>query len=168
MDTSCHFSPNWIEFGSLLWVHAYKTIVHTPWSKVCGQVCMGSEPWESHSILSSLFQSFTLSLAGERLTKRLRLRTFRAILRQEMSWFDRKSNSTGALTTRLATNASEVKGVRAVCPLPSSHFPQIKHVSAFFVCLSCIVYFCYKQCVYLIAGYLHIPFWSILLCNLKK
>ena len=52
-----------------------------------------------------------LSLAGERLTARLRVKAFRAILRQEMSWFDKKSNSTGALASRLATDASEVKGV---------------------------------------------------------
>ena len=36
---------------------------------------------------------------------------FQAMLRQDMSWFDRRSNSTGALTTRLATDASEVQGV---------------------------------------------------------
>ena len=31
-----------------------------------------------------------------------------------MSWFDRRSNSTGALTTRLATDASVVQGVRHI------------------------------------------------------
>ena len=64
---------------------------------------------------SSIIQftaSFTLSVAGERLTKRLRCLSFEAMLRQEIAWFDKKSNSTGALTTRLASDASEVKGVR--------------------------------------------------------
>ena len=64
---------------------------------------------------SSLVQftaSFTLSVAGERLTKRLRYLSFQAMVRQEIAWFDKKSNSTGALTTRLANDASEVKGVR--------------------------------------------------------
>lgn len=51
-------------------------------------------------------------MAGERLTKRLRYRTFQAMLKQEISWFDQKSHSTGALTTRLASDAAEVKGVR--------------------------------------------------------
>ena len=34
------------------------------------------------------------------------------MLHQEIGWFDLRSNSTGALTTRLAVDASEVKGVR--------------------------------------------------------
>ena len=56
-------------------------------------------------------QIVTLSFAGERLTQRLRIKTFQAMMRQEMSWYDKRSNSTGALTTRLAVDASEVKGV---------------------------------------------------------
>lgn len=60
----------------------------------------------------SLTQSFSLSIAGERLTKRIRLKTFQAILKQEIGWFDQRSHSTGALATRLATDAAELKGVR--------------------------------------------------------
>ena len=33
------------------------------------------------------------------------------MLRQEIGWFDIRKNSTGALSTRLAVDASEVKGV---------------------------------------------------------
>ena len=58
-----------------------------------------------------VMQTFALSLAGERLTKRLRYKSFTAMLRQEIGWFDDKRNSTGALSTRLAADASEVKGV---------------------------------------------------------
>ena len=39
---------------------------------------------------------------------------FRAILRQEMGYFDDHKNSTGALTTRLATDASKVQGATGV------------------------------------------------------
>ena len=56
-------------------------------------------------------QNFTLAVAGERLTKRLRYLSFKAILRQDIAWFDQKTNSTGALAARLASDASEVKGV---------------------------------------------------------
>ena len=66
----------------------------------------------THTHTHTLTQNLTLQLAGERLTKRLRLQTFRAMLRQEMAWFDKKVNSTGALTVRLAVDASDVKGVR--------------------------------------------------------
>ncbi|XP_030163746.1 phosphatidylcholine translocator ABCB4 isoform X4 [Lynx canadensis] len=53
---------------------------------------------------------FTLGKAGEILTTRLRLMAFKAMLRQDMSWFDDHKNSTGALSTRLATDASQVQG----------------------------------------------------------
>ena len=42
---------------------------------------------------------------------RLRLKTFRAYLRQDIAFFDDKFHSTGALTTRLATDASLIKNV---------------------------------------------------------
>ena len=50
-------------------------------------------------------------MAGEKLTKRIRLQTFETMLRQEIGWFDQQQNSTGALAVRLAVDASEVKGV---------------------------------------------------------
>ncbi|XP_069815586.1 ATP-dependent translocase ABCB1-like isoform X2 [Dendropsophus ebraccatus] len=62
------------------------------------------------SFITFFLQGFTFGKAGEILTMRLRLLTFKAMLRQEMGWFDDKKNSTGALTTRLATDASQVQG----------------------------------------------------------
>ena len=64
-----------------------------------------------HQVVSFI-QNFTLSIAGEKLTKRLRFQSFQSILKQEIGWFDLKTNSTGHLTTRLATDAAEVKGVK--------------------------------------------------------
>ena len=57
-----------------------------------------------------LLQTFFFTLSGEYLTARLRDRAFKAMLRQEMGWFDDKFNSTGALTTRLASDAAQVQG----------------------------------------------------------
>ncbi|XP_075683762.1 ATP-dependent translocase ABCB1-like [Rhinoderma darwinii] len=62
------------------------------------------------SFVTFFLQGFTFGKAGEILTTRLRLLTFKAMLRQEIGWFDNKKNSTGALTTRLATDASQVQG----------------------------------------------------------
>nr|XP_048289551.1 multidrug resistance protein 2 isoform X3 [Myodes glareolus] len=56
------------------------------------------------------FQGFTFGKSGEILTKRLRYKVFKSILRQDISWFDDPKNSTGALTTRLASDAANVKG----------------------------------------------------------
>lgn len=55
-------------------------------------------------------QSFSFSVAGESLTSRLRGLTFEAILKQEVGWFDRKTNSVGALCARLSGDAASVQG----------------------------------------------------------
>ncbi|XP_061185952.1 ATP-dependent translocase ABCB1-like isoform X2 [Saccostrea echinata] len=62
------------------------------------------------SFLTFLLQGFSFSVSGENLTMRLRQSCFRALLRQDIEYFDDQKNSTGALTTRLATEAAEVQG----------------------------------------------------------
>lgn len=49
-------------------------------------------------------------MSGENLTSRLRFGSFKAMLRQEIGWFDEDRNSTGTLTTRLADDAAKVQG----------------------------------------------------------
>ncbi|KAM6277328.1 ATP-dependent translocase ABCB1-like [Spheniscus humboldti] len=66
------------------------------------------------SFFTFFFQGFTFGKAGEILTMRLRFMAFKAMLRQDMGWFDNSTNSTGALTTRLANDASQVKGATGV------------------------------------------------------
>uniref|UniRef100_A0A8C4JDL3 Phosphatidylcholine translocator ABCB4-like n=1 Tax=Dromaius novaehollandiae TaxID=8790 RepID=A0A8C4JDL3_DRONO len=66
------------------------------------------------SFFTFFFQGFTFGKAGEILTMRLRFMAFKAMLRQDMGWFDDTKNSTGALTTRLANDASQVKGATGV------------------------------------------------------
>ncbi|XP_015708893.1 ATP-dependent translocase ABCB1-like isoform X4 [Coturnix japonica] len=66
------------------------------------------------SFFTFFFQGFTFGKAGEILTMRLRFMAFKAMLRQDMAWFDDPKNSTGALTTRLANDASLVKGATGV------------------------------------------------------
>ncbi|KAM5203435.1 ATP-dependent translocase ABCB1 [Hipposideros larvatus] len=62
------------------------------------------------SFITFFLQGYTFGKAGEILTKRLRYMVFRSILRQDVSWFDDPKNTTGALTTRLANDAAQVKG----------------------------------------------------------
>ncbi|XP_058878458.1 ATP-dependent translocase ABCB1-like isoform X2 [Acipenser ruthenus] len=62
------------------------------------------------SFFSLFFQGFSFGKSGEILTMRLRFRAFKAMLRQDLGWFDDPRNSTGALTTRLATDAAQVQG----------------------------------------------------------
>ncbi|XP_072301487.1 bile salt export pump [Eucyclogobius newberryi] len=62
------------------------------------------------SFFAQFLQNFAFAKSGELLTRRLRRLGFQAMLRQEVGWFDDPMNSPGALTTRLATDASMVQG----------------------------------------------------------
>lgn len=53
---------------------------------------------------------YSFTVAGEYLTERLRGLAFRAMLRQELGWFDDKANGTGSLCARLSGDASAVQG----------------------------------------------------------
>uniref|UniRef100_A0A8B9JY20 ATP-binding cassette, sub-family B (MDR/TAP), member 5 n=1 Tax=Astyanax mexicanus TaxID=7994 RepID=A0A8B9JY20_ASTMX len=62
------------------------------------------------AFLTFFFQGYMFGKSGEILTMRLRSQAFKAILRQDISWFDDHNNAVGVLTTKLATDASLVKG----------------------------------------------------------
>ncbi|XP_074515465.1 bile salt export pump isoform X2 [Sebastes fasciatus] len=62
------------------------------------------------SFFTQFLQGYAFAKSGELLTRRLRKLGFQAMLRQEIGWFDDRRNSPGALTTRLATDASMVQG----------------------------------------------------------
>uniref|UniRef100_A0A4W3HT08 ATP binding cassette subfamily B member 11 n=1 Tax=Callorhinchus milii TaxID=7868 RepID=A0A4W3HT08_CALMI len=62
------------------------------------------------SFLTQFLQGYFFAKSGELLTRRLRKIGFQAMLGQEIGWFDDRKNSPGTLTTRLATDASQVQG----------------------------------------------------------
>ncbi|XP_060081688.1 ATP-dependent translocase ABCB1-like [Ylistrum balloti] len=66
------------------------------------------------ALIALSLQSYMFGKSGEILTMRLRKMAFDAMMRQDMSYFDDQKNSTGALTTRLATEASEVHGAAGI------------------------------------------------------
>ncbi|GAB5568598.1 ATP-binding cassette sub-family B member 5 isoform X1 [Prionailurus iriomotensis] len=61
--------------------------------------------------VSYFIQGLFYGRAGEILTMRLRHLAFKAMLYQDISWFDDKENSTGALTTILAMDIAQIQGV---------------------------------------------------------
>ena len=63
------------------------------------------------SFLANFTQHCFFILSGEKLTKRLRTMVFTHLLKQEIGFFDEDDNSTGALTSRLATDATKVEGL---------------------------------------------------------
>lgn len=63
------------------------------------------------SFVGNTGQHAVLGISGEKLTKRLRSEAFRALLRQEIGYFDLEENSLGALTGRLSSDAGAIKGL---------------------------------------------------------
>ncbi|XP_054737347.1 multidrug resistance protein homolog 49 [Anastrepha obliqua] len=60
--------------------------------------------------VGSLLQSYMFTAAGAKMTSRLRHDAFRAIISQEVAYFDDERNSVGALCARLAGDCSNVQG----------------------------------------------------------
>lgn len=65
------------------------------------------------TIFIYLLQHYFYTLMGERLTTRIRLLMFSAILSNEIGWFDLDENSTGSLTSKLAADATLVRSALA-------------------------------------------------------
>ena len=55
-------------------------------------------------------QGVMFSIAGENLTSRMRKDAFSAMLQQEMGWYDKVENNTGALCARLSGDCAKVQG----------------------------------------------------------
>ncbi|XP_046665840.1 multidrug resistance protein homolog 49 isoform X2 [Homalodisca vitripennis] len=55
-------------------------------------------------------QISSLTMAGVRMTSRLRVNVFRAMLQQDMAWFDDTRNSVGGLCAKLSSDTSSVQG----------------------------------------------------------
>ena len=58
---------------------------------------------------SAFSQSFTLTFFSTRLSLRLKISSYRSMLSQQMSWFDRPENNIGSLCTRLIADPTDVQ-----------------------------------------------------------
>eukprot|EP00249_Psilotum_nudum_P024545 c29214_g2_i1 orf=143-4090(-) len=56
-------------------------------------------------------QMTCFAIGGSRLVQRVRLLTFEKILHQEIGWFDKTENSSGAVSARLSTDAAQVRNI---------------------------------------------------------
>ncbi|KIH55328.1 ABC transporter, ATP-binding protein [Ancylostoma duodenale] len=61
--------------------------------------------------ISTLISGYLFGRAGESFTKRLRISLFANIVKQDGEYFDREDHSSGKLTTRLATDAPNIRAV---------------------------------------------------------
>ncbi|KAK9480263.1 P-loop containing nucleoside triphosphate hydrolase protein [Lipomyces japonicus] len=58
-----------------------------------------------------IFTISVLSYTGQKLVRRIRYQSFRQMLRQDISYFDREENTTGVLTSTLSKDAQSVEGL---------------------------------------------------------
>ncbi|KAE9600339.1 hypothetical protein Lal_00045790 [Lupinus albus] len=65
------------------------------------------------SMTLNVLQHYSFAYMGSKLTKRIRLRMLEKILSFETAWFDEEQNSSGALCSRLSSEASMVKSLVA-------------------------------------------------------
>lgn len=59
-------------------------------------------------------QGYCFAYCSERLVRRVRDKAFRTMLRQDISWFDREENTSGALTSFLSTETTHLAGMSGV------------------------------------------------------
>ncbi|WVY93657.1 hypothetical protein V8G54_032745 [Vigna mungo] len=62
-------------------------------------------------LVAMTLQNYLFGIAGGKLIERIRSMTFNKVVHQEISWFDHPSNSCGAVSARLATDASRVRSL---------------------------------------------------------
>ncbi|KAL6610597.1 hypothetical protein ACP70R_040566 [Stipagrostis hirtigluma subsp. patula] len=72
------------------------------WGLLCVGLAIGG-------MIAKLVNNFLFAIAGGKLIERIRSLTFRSIVHQEMAWFDRPENSSGALNERLCIDALNVR-----------------------------------------------------------
>jgi len=62
------------------------------------------------TLVAAMAQSFCFNFMGQRLGARVRVLMLRALLRQEIGWYDDDRNSSGVLASKLSADALAVKG----------------------------------------------------------
>lgn len=62
------------------------------------------------AFLVTFGQVSSFSVSGERLTTRIRILTFKALMRQEVGYYDKEENASGIVAARLAEDAQLIKG----------------------------------------------------------
>ena len=66
------------------------------------------------TIITIHAQSFIVKLSGERLTTRLRVQLFKAMLHNDVEWYDDEEHTTGSLNAMLYIDTNNVKAVSLI------------------------------------------------------
>ncbi|XP_065439391.1 ATP-dependent translocase ABCB1-like isoform X4 [Chrysemys picta bellii] len=122
--------PEWLHIFFGVIAAAFSGGVHPAFSVLYGKIIGGFQETDAEkrstnttllslmflvlaviSLVTHIIQGFMFGNSGEVLTKRLRSLSFKALLQQEIGWYDDPKNAIGVLLTRLDTDASQVKGI---------------------------------------------------------
>lgn len=97
------------------------TLSQPPLPAVKDKIKHDSDFWSAMFVMLAFVQLISFSVQGiafarcsERLVHRVRDRAFRAMLRQDVAFFDRDENTAGALTSFLSTETTHVAGISGV------------------------------------------------------
>ncbi|XP_057672647.1 ATP-dependent translocase ABCB1-like [Diorhabda carinulata] len=95
-------------FGSILGTLAIadEDTVRTETYKYCLYFVFGGIA----TMISVFIQMYMLGIAGEKLTERVRSNLFKAMISQEIGFFDKEANGVGALCSKLSTDAANIQG----------------------------------------------------------
>ncbi|KAK8124828.1 ABC transporter [Apiospora kogelbergensis] len=91
------------------------------WAIICGGAQKDSDFWSAMylmlafvQLIAFIAQGVAFARCSEKLVHRVRDRAFRTLLRQDISFFDKDSNTAGALTSFLSTETTHVAGISGV------------------------------------------------------
>jgi ATP-binding cassette, subfamily B (MDR/TAP), member 1 len=84
--------------------HKYKEVV---------DVALGFFGLGAGMLIFAAIQGSCFAVVGARLAERVRQAFFQAVLSMEISWFDMEENTSGALASRLSSDAPRVRGAVA-------------------------------------------------------
>eukprot|EP00887_Chlorella_sp_A99_P002677 scaffold6.g2677.t1 len=62
------------------------------------------------TVIAAMLQGYCFNLMGQKLGVRVRVMLMRALMKQEVGWYDEERNSSGVLTSKLSADALAVKG----------------------------------------------------------
>jgi ATP-binding cassette subfamily B (MDR/TAP) protein 1 len=104
---------------AVLFAHSIVSLAKPP--SEYGQLRKDANFWSGFYLLLAgvefiayVCQGVLFAFCAERLVHRVRDRAFRTMLRQDISFFDREENSTGALTSFLSTETTHLAGISGV------------------------------------------------------
>ncbi|TMW60940.1 hypothetical protein Poli38472_000982 [Pythium oligandrum] len=98
------------------------------------------------AIAGMTLQNYAFGVVAQRLTSRVRLVAFKAMLHQEVSWFDQDENASGALVTRLATDSATLQ------TMTSDTLNQtLVNLSSMGIAFGIAFYYCWQMTLLLLA-----------------